>query len=407
MKRSISLLLILIFLISAFFCGCNKSSKKNDYVVNNDGIINVGVLLPLSGDAKNIGVKISDGLNYAFQLAPGVNINNDKKHLINLIYEDINEDIEAACEKFKDSNVSAVISYASDSEVSDAIVSSFRNESTALIFADCNSESVLTADNALSIGIPLSYQTSVASSYFIDNDFKVGAVVSPGNDYGKKASDLFKETFISSGGTSVSEYNYDCEDANFNANTIAGSELEFVFLIGSEQDTTELYVELKNAGVKIPVVISEVLDKTSIEDEAFEDVVFISKFEQDDTNYIGTDFIKSYAKINNVSSTDITTATAYGYDAYMLLYGALMSFNSNSNSLSSLNNTDSSESSASAQVSASQVLDALKSAAHMGVTDSITFADNGTVNTKFLYLGTVQSSNAIMLNKYNYNNEVS
>ncbi|MBQ4568766.1 MAG: penicillin-binding protein activator [Ruminococcus sp.] len=405
MKRSISLFLVLIFLISAFFCGCKKNGNKNDYAVTNDGIINVGVLLPLSGEAENIGDKISDGLNYAYKLAPGVNINNDKKHLINLIYEDINEGVEDACEKFKGSNVSAVICYSSTSEITDKIVSSFKNESTALIFTDCNSDSVLKADNALTIGIPFSYQASVASSYFIDNGFKVGAVVSPGNDYGKNASKLFKDTFISSGGTSVSEYNYNCEDANFNANTIAGSELEFVFLVGSEQDTAELYTQLKTAGVTIPVMLSEVLDKTVIEDKMFDGAVYISKFEQDDSNYIGTDFIKSYAKMNDMASSDITTATAYGYDAYMMLYGALMSFNSNSNSLSSIGNTDNFESSAPVQVSASQVLEALKTAAHMGVTDSITFSDNGAVNTKFLYLGTVQNSNAIMLNKYNYNNE--
>ncbi len=406
MKRTISLFLIIVA-ISALLFGCTENnSNKNDYVVNNDGIINIGVLLPLSGDSKALGEKIYDGLNYAFGLAPGVNINNDKKHLINLIYKDINEDVEAACKSFKENKAAAVICYSTDSEVSDSVVSSFKDESTTLLFLNCNSNRILSSDNTLSIDVPFSYQTSVTSSYFLENGFKVGAVVSPGNDYGRKVSTLFKETFISGGGSSVSEYYYDCEDANYNANTIAGSELEFVFLVGSEHDTADLYLELKEAGVDIPVILSEVLDKTSMEDKVFDNVIYVSKFEQDDSNYIGTDFIKSYSKMNESSSTDVTTATAYGYDAYMLLYGALMSFNSNSNSLSLTNNTDASQISSPAQVYASHIFDALKSTTYMGVTDSITFTDNGTTNTKFLYLSSVQNGNAIMLNKYNYNHEV-
>ncbi len=403
MKKIFSLFLVLVVALSALLCGCKNNNTMNDYAVNNDGIVNIGVLLPLSGDAKDIGDKVSDGINYAFQLAPGVNINNEKKHLINLIYEDINGDIESICTKFKDNKVAAVICAGTDREKTDAVISSFKNDSTALLFTDCNSTQVLSATNALTIGIPYSYQTSVAASYFNEEGFKTGAVVVPGDDYGRKVSKSFKDTFISGGGTSVSEYFYDSDDANFNANTIAGSELEYVFLVGPEQNTEELYLELKEAGADIPVMLSEVLDKNNIEDKMFEDAVYISKFEQDDNNYIGTDFIKSYAKMKDVNLSDVTTSTAYGYDAYMLIYGALMSFNSQS--LSSFNASDASQESESSEVLASQVLSTLKATAHMGATDSITFTENGTVNIKFLYLGSIQNGKAIMLNKYSYNHE--
>lgn len=406
MKKYISIIFVVLLTFSALLCGCNNKGAVNDYTVNNDGIINIGVLLPQSGDAKDMGDEIADGIKFANELAPGVNINNEKKHLVNLIFEDINGDLNTASDNFKDNKVAAVICAGINKEKTDTVISSFKNESTALLFTDCSSSQVLSLTNALTIGIPYSYQTSVVASYFIEEGFKSGAVVVPDDEYGKKVSKSFKDTFVSTGGTSVSEYLYNSDDPDFNAKTIAGSELEFVFLVGAEQDTKEMYCELMNAEAKMPVVLSEIYDTEGMEDELFNDVVFISKFEQDDNNFIGTDFIKSYSQLRSVSVSDVTSSTAYGYDAYMLVYGALMSFNSNSqSSMLSANSDDSTHNYDSSDIKSSQVLSAIKAASHMGVTDSISFTENGSVNTNFLYLDAVQNKKAIMLNKYNYNHE--
>lgn len=395
MKRKLSLFVAFLLIISAFLCGCSKPA--NDYIVNNDGVINVGLLLPLSGDNSHIGNQILDGINFATNLAPGVNL--DERYEINLVIRDINMGIDDAKKEFVENKVAAVICASGSKEKTDALISAFKNESTALLFTDLFSDKITEASNAVSISIPYSYQTSVAASYFSECGYKTGAVIIPDDDYSKKAADLFKGTFIANGGSSVSVYTYDEYEGTFNANTIAGSELEFAFVIGPENETTKIFCQLKDAGSDIPVMISEVYNKTDFEADKYNNMMFISKFEKDDENYIGTDFIKTYSNMMTVNSSDITSAIAYGYDAYMMVYGALMSQNSSAVSASKENSDSQPE------IKSSAIISTLKGTAHLGVTDSITIHSDGLAGTNFLYLDSILNSNSVMLNRYNYVND--
>ncbi len=400
MKRSLSILLVLVLVLSCVITGC-ADKEKNDYVVNNNGIINIGVLVPLLSDGSHIGLDIEKGIRYANELAPGVNIGS--KHLVNVMYDDVCGDIDAIADKFISENVAAVICSGYDKETTDRVIDAFKNESIPVVFTDCYSDRIISEENVYSISIPYFYQNSVVSAYFIEQGFNTGAVVTSGDSYSSSVSKHFKEAFAGAGGESVSQYTFGGDDANFSAETISASELEFVYIYGTEEFTKSIAEKLKDAGADMPIVLSEIQDKNHLEDSKFNDIMFVSKFEKDDNNYIGTDFIKTYSNLKDVDTSDVTTAVVYGYDAYMLVYGALMSFNSGFGTVTSdSNNADADPSDG---IKVSQIAQEITHISHMGVSDSITFGDNGLVNPNFLYLDAIKNTNAVMLNKYNYNNE--
>lgn len=403
MNRLKSIIVISILILSFIFCGC--TSEPEDYIINNSDKIYMGVLLPMSGDYTDLGQRIVEGIEYASSLAPTVQL--DKEYRIEIIIKDSNSSLDSSVEEMISKNVSAVICAGGDKEYTDAIISSFDDTNTPLIFVDNCSELISTSENVFSISTPYKYQASAATSYLVGEGYETGAVVCADDDeYYKAFAQMFDNTFVSNGGTSVSTYYYSGELKNFSAATIAGAGLDFVFIIGSDNDCKLIYSELKNTGNTSQVMFSEVLDKTKFKDEAFNGASFISRFEEDDNNYIGSDFINTYSEEMGVSASEITAATAYGYDAYMTIYEVLRNFNQNSQSLI-MSGTDvtTQTSENSTEVTNSQVLEGINNVEHYGVTDTITFSDDGTAVTTYIYIDSVENSHSIMLNRYDFNNE--
>ncbi len=405
MKRITALLFASLLLISLTLCGCSKN--ESDYVINGGDNITIGVLTSTSSDKDSTSNEILSGITYASQLAHTVNL--DKPYEINV--KEINfsskEDIKSAADEFAAENVAAIICEGKDNNTTDTIVSAFSNYSnTPLIFIDNYSNSIADTDNAFSISIPYSYQSSAVVSHLIGEGMSKGAVICSESDkYSKEFARLFENTFMSSGGNSLTKYFYDGKDKNFDANDISAENYEFVFIIGNIDISKQIQTELASAGVSSSIIFSEVFSTNYVEYSEHNGITFISKFERDDNNYIGTDFINTYAKANNVSVSDVTTSVAYGYDAYMTVYDALMSLNSNQSLIFQANDVTESETETDTDIYASDLKEAIKSITHMGVTDTIKFNDKGLTTPAFVYTVRVDNSNAGMLNKYNYSNE--
>lgn len=395
MRKFISVILLLIIVLSFTLAGCSGSGN---YMIYNENIIKIGVLLSQSQE-NSYGPAVLDGIKYAAQLAPSVNI--DDKYLIELSVSDINDDISDTVSKFSDEKVAAVICAAESAVKTDEIIKAFDGKGTPLVFVDCYSNNIAKDDESFAICIPYSYQSSVVSSYFISSGFKNGAVIFSDDRYSKSFAQMFKDTFINSGGSKVAEYEYGADISAFDARTVASENPEFIFVIGDNNSCVQIHSVFKSAGVKSAITFSEVFDKTSLQTSALNDTLFISKFEVDANNYIGTDFLSVYSNYSEKNKSEISSASAYGYDAYMLIYGALMSYHTSITST-----TEGSGDIDSAKLTTEDVKNAISNTTHMGVTDSFVFDDSGLVNTNFVYLSTIENSNAVMLNRYNYSNGI-
>ncbi|MBQ8000752.1 MAG: ABC transporter substrate-binding protein [Ruminococcus sp.] len=402
MKKFSALVLICILLISLVLSGCSKQHNI-DYIINSSDSICIGVLTSNSESSDFVA-----GINYAAQLAHTVNLDKPyeiKLQVINAVTEE--EISDAVFLNFASENVAAVICEGNNKEYTDSTIKIFSEyNNTPLLFVDNYSDTIADTENVFSISVPYSYQASAVVSHLIGEGMTTGAVVcSSDNEYQKDFAKVFTNTFTSSGGSSATTYYYSGEEQNFNANTISAAGYEFVFVIGNTDDSKQIHSELTNAGVTSSIIFSETTDKTAVEASDYSGLTFISKFEADDNNYIGTDFINTYAKSNNISTFDVTAKIAYGYDAYMTIYDSLVSLNSNHNSIFQTTEAAEPQEGTNNDIYVSDVLSAIKGITHMGVTDVISFNKEGLTTPTFIYTDRIENAHAGMLNRYNYSNE--
>lgn len=401
MKKLTSLSVILILVVSLFFCGCTKDSS--DYIINNGDVINIGVIVQSSVNDDAV-QDVYSGITYAAGLANSLLL--DKTYEIKLVVDYAGSDFTVTASDFASRNVATVICEGRDKTTTDSIISAFEEYNIPLIFTDNYSDSITKADNAFSISIPYSYQSSAIVSHLAGEGMSKGTVIcADDSDYSKSFAKVFENTFTSQTSGTITTYYFSGEGKNFNAKTIASAGYEFAFIIGNINDSSAIYSELISAEVNSSVFLSEVTNISALETSEFNSVSFISKFESDDNNYIGTDFINTFAEANSISTSDVTPAVAYGYDAYMTVYDALKSLNSNGSSIFETAEATESDSADDSAIYVSEITTALKNIKHMGVTDVITFSNNGTALPTFVYINRIDNSHAGMINRYNYTNE--
>ncbi|MBQ4105304.1 MAG: ABC transporter substrate-binding protein [Clostridia bacterium] len=395
MKKFAVIAIACILILSILLCGCTKSTS--DYTINNSDSINIGIIA--SDDS------VLKGVDYASSLAPLVHI--DKEYKINTLTYSINDDINTTASELLSQNVCAVICDGSYKTHTDLIIKAFEDTSIPLVFIGNHSDLIQTTDNAFSISTPYNYQSSAAVSYLTSEGLSTGAIVlGDDSEYMTTVAEMFESAFMASGGKSVSTYYFTGEKENFSAKAISGAGLDFAFIIADDASRNSIYTELVDAGFASQIVFSEVIDKAQLHDESYNNVSFISNFELDDNNYIGSDFINTYSEKNGIKTTEVTPSIAYGYDAYMTIYEVLRNFNPNSQSLSPFSTEATAETGdENNQITVSQVKDALKEIEYFGVTDTITFDQNGLSNTTFIYIDKVENAQPKMLNRYEFNNE--
>jgi hypothetical protein len=175
-----------------------------------------------------------------------------------------------------------------------------------------------------------------------------------------------------------------------------------VFIIGPDNTSLKCYDKLVQKGYTGEILLSEYTDKTTVTSSDFEGLTFVSKFEADDENYIGSDFINVYSENKEVRKHEVSSAEAYGYDGYMLVYEVLHSF-AKEDPLAAINGKSEKQSSIS-DITLSAVSNALDSVVYYGVTDVIAFNESGVVKTNFVYIDKVVSGYPESIDKYVFSN---
>ncbi len=394
MKRSFALILLIISLLTFTLTACDSNEntvERTDYIINGTETICIGAILP----ETESGSRVEEGLNYAQSLASKIRL--DKNYEIEISVK-TTEELDSAFNEFSE-KVAAVICLGCDSKTTDSITDKFSTTQTPLIFLDNFSDSIKNSHNAFSISISNSYQVSAAIKYISENGLKNGTLILTEENESSKS---FEEIFINTAkNASISTTAYYSENKKGLPAELAES--EFVFINGPVDNCASLIKTLKHEGFTGEIIISEVIDKKIIQNNDFEDVVFINKFEYDNDNYIGSDFLNQFTKLNGTSATEMTAATAYGYDAYMLIYEALHSFSAHSDLMSAVGNSSSEKSEKeSSDIFAGEILSAINTVTFHGVTEDIIFDENGLTQVKFLYIDRIQAQEAVKLSKYKF-----
>lgn len=396
MKRKISILLILILVVSGFLTACNKDSDILTYQVNSGDTIYIGALLPISGDYKSQGEFLSDGILFAQKTAENINI--DKDYKIELLTKDIT-DLDSAYTEFVNKKVSGVICCGTDKATTDSIITKFKDTSIPLIFTDNYSSGISESKTAFSIAISDFYKASCMASHLDAENLRKGAVLILDDDPEKQTfADMLAKSAESSG-IVVTKYFASGENANYKPQSIVSMDYEFICIDGSVLDSLSAVKSLREQGFLGEVIISEVADKTMLENDC-NGIAFINKFDYDDDNYIGSDFLNVYG-----NNADISSAVAYGYDAYLLMYQALLSFAKDSGApLTAVKNNSNDGNTEDTVITTKDLIKSLHEITYYGVTDTISFDDNGITKVNFLYVHEIQGDCAVMLNKFKYSN---
>ncbi len=401
MKKHLAILLVLFLFV---FCGCQNSAdntdrNRTDYIINDNDEIIIGVIAPKTGDNSSVGNDIISGVEFANNMASAVNI--DKRYQIRLLVCDIEEDITKNAEKLIAEKASAVICYGTDFEKTNSIIDAFKESTTPLIFTDCYSDSIEENSTSITMSAPSNYKASVLASFISGDGCKNGTVIYENNTY----SEAFAENFISllkdTYGVSSGMVAY---DKNLNLSTTLANS-DFVFVVGNNGLSTQIAKSVKKSNNNIPVYMTEMYRSQNFEDMLFNNTFFLSKFEADEENHYVTDFINVYSNVKEVGKSEVSSAIAYGYDAYMIIYGALGSLNPNSSSnpLDSVKNNANKEDQTIA-INASQVFDAIVNDGKVygGPIDTIVFEDNGTFKPSYIFVDGVQNGSPYMINKFVY-----
>lgn len=404
LKKIISFFLVLMLTLSMTFLmfGCNDEPQATRYVINKSDTIYIGALLPLSGDYVDIGQKVSDGAVYAHSLADSIKL--DKKYKVELIVKDSSNLVESANELIK-SNVSAVICVGGNKENTIDIIGCFDGYDIALIFVDNNSSAITGNSKCFTLATGYSYQVSAVCADATALGYSRGAVICCEDDsVFSDTADLFENTFSQSSGT-ITKYYKSGESANYSVKAVTAGEYDFVSVFGNTVDCKAVAKELTENGVTAAIYMSEVADKSMLENSELTNVRFINKLEFDDDNFVGSVFMNNYSESQSKSISKITSAEGYGYDSYMLIYEALHRVSGNILPIYQPEETTAAaEGEDNNDFTSYDVINAISGIEYYGATDTISFKDNGSIDTGFLYIDKLNGKHSDMLKKYNFKN---
>ena len=143
--------------------------------------------------------------------------------------------------------------------------------------------------------------------------------------YSKGLADEFEKAFIKAGGKISIEQSYGDGDADFSAQigAIRDSKAEAIFIPGYYTDAANIAIQIRKAGVTIPLIGGDGWDSVElgkIGGAAVEGAYFCNHYAPDQDSPEVKDFVKKYqAKFGQVPDA----LAALGYDAAKLLFDAL------------------------------------------------------------------------------------
>ncbi len=396
MKKFLSVTLLFLIISLSLF-GCNNNQEIVDPVVINDGTFKIGMLVP---DAEDMYSHYKSGFSFASELANFVTINNEEIFNDYSIFNYSTEDILLYAQNLVDEGVSVIIFCGEDFKAFNDFIDFINGTNIPVI-----SLSPYTCDYKRFFSLPLSaeYQASCAATYASDRGYTNSVVLCESdNQYYRNFAEVYTNTFKSYIGTEPAVYYQTGESANYSSSSLASGNYDYMFLISSSENRMATVNDLRSNGFNGEIMFNEVFDHTVARFSMLNNCSFITKLENDPSNNISTVFYSQFSEYEGVNPKLVTSAAAYGYDAYMTIFEAFKSFSDNdSNAIFKNEPATVSTETIKTEITLSEFVNALENVVYSGVTDTIKFKDNYAVPT-YIYVDNITNSEITLSNKYTF-----
>lgn len=317
--------------------GCSHPS----YSASNTGteeqkIIKIGVLEPLTGENGSGGFYETLGIRYANLAYPTVSIGDDT-YTVQLVEMDTKSDKTHAAEvaqRLVNEKVSVVIgSYGSD--VSIAAGEVFKEARIPAIGASFSNTNV-THDNDYYFRISFldSFQGTAVANYAIDHNYQTAALISQtDSQYSAGLGTCFSEAFQHLGGVVLTEEYFVTGQTDFKEmmETIRELGPDIIFASSSVAVAPLLLRQARDAGITAPITSGdrwENMDVIANSGGLAEGVIYSTCFDEaNPTSKEAETFITGFhAYLRDHKQPDmIPSVSALGYDAYLCAVQAIQS----------------------------------------------------------------------------------
>lgn len=377
MKKTLAVLFAVVSALCVM--GCSKGNKEN--------VVKIGVYEPASGDNGAGGKQETLGVQYANSLTPTLTI-GDKEYKVQLEIvdnESSNDKAVTAASELVSKGVSVVLgSYGSG--VSIAASDTFANAEIPAIGITCTNPQVTQGNkHYFRICFLDPFQGTVLANFANDNfgAKKAYCLAKLGDDYSVGLCNYFIEAFKKLGGDVVFETFPDgtSDFAAYVAN--AKNQNADVFFSPVSIEAAALIIEQANTqGLSIPILAGDTWDSNVILGAAKGTNVKVyvtTFFVEGSTDKQVTDFVtgfKNYVNTNSTAMTnnggndEISAVSAMGFDAYYTALEALK---------------------AAGSTKGADVMAALPSVKHYGVSGAIEFNETGDAKRDVAYVKQVNN----------------
>lgn len=380
MKKILALALSCAMALSLLAgCGSGNSGSTGD---SSEKVIKIGVFEPTSGENGGGGQLEVDGIKYANQVKPTVNIGGEEYKVELVISDNKSDKSEAAnAASYLVNEGCSIVLGSYGSAVSIAAGSVFKDAEIPAIGCSCtNPQVTLGNDFYFRVCFLDSFQAKVLAYYAIQQGYTKAAVMTQvGDDYSIGLGEFFKEYFVDYGGEIVSDQNFPANNADYSAllQNIKTSGAQCVFAPSSITAGPVILQQAQSLGVDAVFMGPDTWDNADMVNTAEGGAAgcaegYICSTFFDDSAEDVADFVNGYKEAFNTDT--INVVTALGYDAYMTAILAIE---------------------AAGSTEGTAIRDALVNVNYTGVTGPIAFDANGDVSKDSAVLKTVQGGKLV------------
>lgn len=306
--------LFVFFLIFGFlFNNCNIQKQK---------VINIGVLLPLTGDIAVYGQSSKMGMEIAYEEFDKDLSNNNK---INVIYEDekgLAKDAVNAIKKLISTDKTPVVLGGISSTVALSIAPIAEQNKTVLMCPFASSPLITNAGDYIFRIMPSdAFQAELLPKWLEELKYTKVAIIYVKNDWGESLKNAFTESFKASGGTivfeeSINEGSKDLKNIVAKLNKVK-QEIDAIFAPTYPEEGGLLLKQIKESGIDLPVFggdtwANDLIIKTA--GKSAEGVKFLAPMQ-----YEGNEYIEFKDKFRLKFNKDPDLPASAGYDAMKII----------------------------------------------------------------------------------------
>lgn len=378
MKKFFALALAFAMTLSLASCGGGAGSDD----ASGDKVIKIGVFEPTTGENGGGGQLEVNGIKYANQVKPTVNIGGEEYKVELVISDNKSDKSEAAnaASYLVNAGVSIVLgSYGS--AVSIAAGSVFKEAEIPAIGCSCTNPQVTLGNDFYFRACFLdSFQAKVLAYYAIQQGYTKAAVMTQvGDDYSIGLGEFFKSYFEGYSGQIVSDQSFPANNADYSAllQNIKASGAQCVFAPSSITAGPVILQQAQALDLDVVFMGPDTWDNADMVNTAEGGAAgcaegYICSTFFDDSSEDVADFVNGYKAAFNTDTVNVVTAL--GYDTYMVALEAIE---------------------AAGSTKGVDVRDALVNVNTTGVTGPIAFDANGDVSKDSAVLKTVQNGKLV------------